>query len=258
MLFVPMAKAIEWKNGLMRQREAGGMSGKMKTKIILDLVMTVVLLALMGFQITGQALHEWFGAGMILMFFAHNLLNHKWYKNLFKGTYTMFRVLQTGINLAVLVSMLCLAYSGILMSRYALSFIPLDGSMALARKMHMAASYWGFVLMSIHDGLHYGMLVDMVGKKVKDRSIQKAAVWGLRVLAVLIAEYGVVCFYRADIISYMLLTNQFVFFDFEQSAFSVFTQYAAMMGLWMWFSYYLAKILKKISSAKLRKERISR
>ena len=108
--------------------------------------------------------------------------------------------------------------------------------------------------MSIHAGLHYGMVVGIAGKAVKDRRIPKAAVWFLRVFAVLIAVYGAVCFYRANIISYMLFTNQFVFFDFEQSAVSVFTEYAAMMGLWIWFSYYLAKILKKISSAKVRKE----
>ena len=238
----------------MKQKEDGGMKGKVKIKIILDLLMTAVLLALMAFQITGQELHEWFGAGMLVLFLAHNILNFKWYKNLFKGRYTMLRVLQTVINLAVLISMLCLAYSGILMSRYALSFIPLDGSMALARQMHMAASYWGFVLMSIHAGLHHGMLVGMVGRKVKDRSIPKSAVWVLRVFAVLIAAYGAVCFYRADIISYMLLKNQFAFFDFEQSAVSVFTEYAAMMGLWICISYYLAKILKKNPSVKVKKE----
>lgn len=230
------------------------MKRKMEIKIIIDLLMTAVLLALMAFQITGQELHEWFGAGMFALFLAHNILNFKWYKNLFRGKYTMFRALQTVINLVVFISMLCLAYSGILMSRYALSFIPLDGSMALARQMHMAAAYWGFVLMSIHAGLHYGMLVGMVGKKVKDRNIPKAAVWILRVFAVLIAAYGAVCFYRANIISYMMFINQFAFFDFEQSAVSVFAEYAAMMGLWIWISYYLAKILKKNSSAKVKKE----
>ncbi len=238
----------------MKQKEVGGMKGTMKIKIILDFLMTAVLLVLMAFQITRQELHEWFGAGMLVLFLVHNILNFKWYKNLFKGRYTMFRVLQTVIDLTVLISMLCLAYSGMLMSRYALSFIPLDGSMALARQMHMAASYWGFVLMSIHAGMHYGMLVGMAGKAVKDRRIPKAAVWVLRVLAILIATYGAVCFYRADIISYMLFINRFAFFDFEQSTVFVFTEYAAMMGLWIWFSYYLAKILKKISSVKVRKE----
>ena len=92
------------------------MKGTMKIKIILDLLMTVVLLVLMAFQITGQELHEWFGTGMLVLFLMHNVLNFKWYKNLFKGRYTMFRALQTVINLAVLISMLCLAYSGMSVS----------------------------------------------------------------------------------------------------------------------------------------------
>lgn len=40
------------------------------------------------------------------------------------------------------------------------------------------------------------------------------------------------CFVHADIFSYMFLKNQFVFFDFEQSAVSVFAEYTAMMSFW--------------------------
>ncbi len=40
------------------------------------------------------------------------------------GKYGVIRILQTAINTAVLVSMLCLAYSGIVMSRYVFGFIP--------------------------------------------------------------------------------------------------------------------------------------
>lgn len=65
----------------------------------------------------------------------------------------------------------------------------------------------------LHEWFGAGMLVGMVGKKVKDRSIPKAAVRVLRVFAVLIAKYGAVCFYRANIISYMLLKNRFAFFN---------------------------------------------
>lgn len=227
---------------------------KIKIKMLLDLLMTAVLLTLMAFQITGKELHEWFGAGMLVLFLVHNVLNYRWYKNLFRGKYTMFRILQVVINLAVLASMICLAYSGILMSRYALSFIPLGGSMALARQMHMAAAYWGFVLMSIHAGLHYGMVVGMAGKAVRNRNIPNFVPWIFRATAVLIAVYGAVCFYNADITSYMLLKNQFAFFDFEQGAISVFVEYAAMMGLWIWISYYMAKGMKKILSARLKKE----
>lgn len=50
------------------------------------------------------------------------------------------------------------SYSGIVMSNYVFGFVSISGQMALARQMHMAASYWGFVLMSVHLGFHWSMI----------------------------------------------------------------------------------------------------
>lgn len=223
------------------------MNFKMKIKVMIDLCMTVLLLLLMAFQITGQQFHEWFGAGMLVLFLAHNILNCRWYKNLLKGRYHMIRVLQTVINFAVLISMLCLAYSGIIMSNYVFSFVSIKGVMALARQMHMAASYWGFVLMSVHLGFHWGMVVSMTAKAAGNREIPKAVPWVLRVIALSIAGYGAVCFHRANIVSYLFLKSQFAFFDFEQSAVSVFSEYLAMMGLWVFVGYYFMKMVSRFN-----------
>lgn len=45
-----------------------------KIKIGIDFLMTVLLLLLMAYQITGQELHEWFGIGMLVLFLLHNIL----------------------------------------------------------------------------------------------------------------------------------------------------------------------------------------
>lgn len=213
----------------------------------IDFLMTVLLLCLMAYQITGQELHEWFGAGMLILFIVHNILNIRWYGNLFKGKYKLLRIVQTIVNISVLISMLCLGYSGIVMSRHVFAALPIHGSMATARSMHMAASYWGFVLMSIHLGMHWGMIVGMFRRLLKGRKLPGAAVWGLRLAAAVIAGYGLFCFIQKDIVSYMFLKNQFVFFDFEQSAISVFAEYIAMMGFWIFVSFYIIRGIGKIS-----------
>ena len=207
--------------------------------------MTALLLCLMAYQITGQELHEWFGAGMLILFLAHNVLNARWYGNLFKGNYRLLRIVQTIVNFSVLISMLCLGYSGIVMSRHVFAALPIHGPMATARSMHMAASYWGFVLMSIHLGMHWGMIVGMFRRLLKGRKLPNASVWGLRLAAIVIAGYGLVCFIQKDIVSYMFLRNQFVFFDFEQSALSVFIEYIVMMGFWVFASFYTARGIGK-------------
>ena len=95
---------------------------KQKIKICVDFLMTGLLLCLMAYQIIGQELHEWFGAGMLVLFLLHNALNAKWYGHLFKGKYTPLRIVQTIVNLGVLTTMLCLGFSGIVLSRHVFSF----------------------------------------------------------------------------------------------------------------------------------------
>ena len=49
-----------------------------------------------------------------------------------------------------------------------------------------------------------------------------------------------------DIVSYLFLKNQFAFFDFEQTAVSVFLEYIAMMGLWIFAGYYFMKGVSRL------------
>lgn len=229
---------------------------KRNLKMGIDLLMTVILLCLMAYQITGQVLHEWFGTGMLVLFLAHNILNIRWYGSLFRGKYRLLRIIQTVVNFSVLASMLCLAYSGIVLSRHVFAPLSIHGPMATARKMHMAASYWGFVLMSFHLGMHWGMITGMFRRLLKDRNLSNRnlsggslsdrkrsalAAWVLWLTAALIAGYGLSCFIRKDMISYMFLKIEFAFFDFEQSILSVFLEYTAMMGFWIFAGFSVTK-----------------
>ena len=223
---------------------------KTKLKMFIDLLMTVTLLLLMAYQVTGARFHEWFGVVMLLLFVIHNILNIRWYGSLLKGRYRFQRVWMTVINISVFAIMLCLAYSGIIMSRYVFAALPINSGMALARVMHLSGSYWGFVLMSIHLGLHWGMVIGMFRKLCKERE-SRAALWAVRLCAVLIAGYGAACFWKADIFSYMFMKAEFAFIDYEKNAAQVLIEYMAMMGLWVFMAYYTAKGAKKVS-AKLK------
>lgn len=54
---------------------------KNKAKHFLDLVMSVVMLFLMAYQVTGEKAHEWLGISMFAIAAAHDILNYKWYIN---------------------------------------------------------------------------------------------------------------------------------------------------------------------------------
>ena len=81
------------------------MQPKAILKMEVDGVMTVLLLLLMAYELVGRAAHEWIGLIMFVLLIAHHILNRGWLKNLRKGRYTPYRVLQTALAGLVLLSM---------------------------------------------------------------------------------------------------------------------------------------------------------
>jgi hypothetical protein len=151
--------------------------------------------------------------------------------------------------------MLALMVSGIMLSRHVFRFLSITGGMSFSRTLHLLAAYWGFVLMALHLGLHWSMIMGMVKKAAGTSVSTKTGVIALRATAMLIAMYGIYAFAKHDIVSYLFLRKLFVFFDYDQSAISFFADYLAMMGLCVFLAHYGTKLTRKLSSGKgMRKE----
>lgn len=224
------------------------MKRKTILKIVVDIGMTVMLLLLMTYELIGAAVHEWLGMGMFCLFIIHHILNRKWSRCVFKGKYTLFRIWQTVLAIGILLTMVGSMYSGVVLSEHALSFVPIRGGRAFAREIHMIAAYWGFVLMSLHLGLHWSMMMGMAKQCIKEFST--AGIWLLRGIAVLIAGYGVYAFIQREIGRYMLLKNHFAFFDFEEPLIFFLADYLAVMVLFVWVSHYFFKGLRYVMQRK--------
>lgn len=214
---------------------------KNKTKHILDFVMSVMLLFLMAYQVTGEKAHEWLGIAMFVVVVAHNLLNLKWYSVLFKGRYPFLRIIRTVVNVLLFVAMLGTMVSGILLNSYIFP-LAIHGTMAVARVLHLAGSYWCFVLMGIHLGLHWSIVVSIFGKRTFPSGAKTTVTILLRIVAVAAAVYGGYCFISADIFTYMTFQTHFVFLDYERAPALVLGDQFAMMGTWVFLSYYFTKI----------------
>lgn len=220
------------------------MKPRMILKIFVDLVMTVLLLLLMAYLLVGEEAHEWIGLAMFCLFIFHHVLNWKWHGNLFRGKYTFLRMMQTLLNILLLAAMIGLMASGIILSREVFDFLPISGGMGFARTLHMLASYWGFLLMSLHLGLHWSMIMGMMRKAAGVRSSSILRTWVLRILAAGLWIYGIYAFIKNNIASYLFLQTHFVFFDMEQPLFFFFTEYLGMMCMWAATAYYIGKLLR--------------
>ena len=221
------------------------MKPKTIIKLAVDVLMTLPLLFLMGYHFWGEILHEWVGAGMFLLFIAHHILNGHWYKTLFKGKYNVLRILTLCTTSLVLVSMLAQMYSGILMSRYVFDFLPFNGGMSLARRLHILGAYWGFLLMSLHLGLHWNMILGMFRKAAGIKSKAKSRSIIAFVVGLVIAAYGLWAFIGRDFSTYLFLKSEFVFLDYSEAKILFYIDYLALMGLCIFIAHYSTKLIRK-------------
>lgn len=129
------------------------------------------------------------------------------------------------------------AASGIILSSYIFAGLRIRGWSALARQVHMLCSYWGFLLMSLHLGLHWSMVLAAV------RRFSKAQ-W-LRWLGWLTAAYGVYALWKRGLPEYLFLRTHFVFFDYEEPVLFFFADYLAIMGLFIFCGYYGCRLLSR-------------
>lgn len=220
------------------------MNRKTMVKMGIDLVMTVLLLCQMSYMLIGETAHEWMGTALFVLFVLHHILNGRWHRNILKGRYTGLRVLQTIVNVLIFLAMISLMVSGIIMSREVFAFLPIEGGMSFARILHMLAAYWGFIFMSFHLGLHWGMIMGMMRNVTGCKKASPVRTWSLRVLAMLLCGYGIYAFIKHNIADYLFLRSQFVFFNMEQPLAQFFAEYLAMMALWVCVAYYIARLIQ--------------
>ena len=209
-------------------------------KRIVDACMTVLLLCLMSYQVTGETLHEWIGIGMTVVLIIHHILNIKWYAVLFKGKYNAYRIVTTVVNMLLLVSIALTAFCGMSMSNSAVPFLYGMADMVFARTAHLALSFWSFVLMGIHLGLHLPTMTE----KLKPNKITGIIVTGVFTV---LAGIGLWLFIKNGIPGYMTFRTHFVFFDYDKSALLVFAENLAEMFFFIFIGANIVRIIRKLS-----------
>ena len=219
-------------------------------KILIDIGMTACLLLLMPYSLLSEIAHEWIGIVMFVLFISHHILNRKWLISINKGKYNVFRVIQTVLVIIMFILMMGSMVSGILLSNHIFKEIEIYGAYMTARQIHMFCAYWGLVVMSLHLGIHWNIVVAMAGRLWEHPSIIRK--WVARMVAVVIACYGLYAFYRRQIGDYLLMRMHFVFYDYEEGVFPFLIDYLAVMILIAFIGYYIGLLLKKICKKKTK------
>ena len=191
-------------------------------------MMTLVSIVLMGgnYLFPAEIVHEILGVALFVLWAIHIFLNRRWYASLaqasksitstnandrraygaiFKGKYNPYRIMQTVINCCILICTIILMISGIILSNHLFTFLNIQSGLGFARIAHLLSSHWYYLFMSLHIGLHMGRLFQNVAAKILPR-----------ILLALTCLYGLYAFIARGVWKYLVLKQQFFFFDLER------------------------------------------
>ena len=227
------------------------MNRKLIMRIIIDIGMTGCLLFLMPYSLLSETAHEWIGMAMFVLFITHHILNRRWIAVIPKGKYTLLRTIQTLLVVILFFLMLGSMVSGILLSNYIFKAVRIIGISMEARQVHIFCAYWGFALMSVHLGMHWEMVVNMVSRLFHKSSMIRD--WAFRLIAIIIADYGVYEFRNRQIGDYLMMKMHFVFYDYTETAGKFMIDYMAVMVLIAFCSYYITFMLKRGQQRRIKR-----
>ncbi len=202
----------------------------------IDITMTILSIILMGgnYLFPADLVHEILGVGLFVLWVVHIILNRRWYGAIFRGKYNPYRVMQTVINCCILICTTFLMISGIILSNHVFTFLNIQSGLGFARIAHLLASHWYYLFMSMHIGLHVGRFFQNITAKIIPR-----------IILALVCAYGIYAFIARGVWKYLILQQQFFFFDFERGYILFALDYISIIILFATISHYIAKILKK-------------
>ncbi|HBY32222.1 MAG TPA: hypothetical protein DEG74_00440 [Clostridiales bacterium] len=134
------------------------------------------------------------------------------------------------------------AFCGMSMSSHAVPFLYGMTKLSFARRMHLSMSFWAFLLMGLHLGLHIPVMTAKL--KLSDT-------WKIIISSVMciVAGIGLYFFLKNNIPDYLFFKTPFAFLDYEKAAAMVFLENILILSFWA-FAGAQAALLCKIFQSK--------
>ena len=206
------------------------MTAQQRLRMSIDISMTVLSIILMGgnYFFPWNGVHEILGVVLLILWTVHIILNHHWYAAMFRGRYPVRRIVQTVVNVGILICAVMLMISGIMLSQQVFAFLHIGFGADFARKTHMLASHWYFILMSLHIGMHLGQMTARIKAK-RHKPLSRPAKIIIIIVFAAVYIYGIYAFIYRGLWRYLILLQQFFYLDLERGYIVFFTDYLAMI-----------------------------
>jgi hypothetical protein len=219
------------------------MTLKQTLRIALDITMTALLLCAYNSRLARETAHIYIGLAIFVLFAIHIFINRNWFKIIFKGKYTLLRIVMTAVNILLVLAAVTLMITGILEARWKDSFLQYEREITL-RQLHTTTAYWFWPLIGVHLGLHWGMFIKFISKNNFIITII------MRILACLFAAFGVWSFFDRDMFAKLFLGFSFDYWPAERPSILFFAETLSIMGLFVFVTYYFMKLFSWLKNKK--------
>lgn len=219
-------------------------------RLAFDFTAASLLLIGLAYWWLGNAVHELAGTAMFLLLLVHNVFNRRWYGTVPKTPREPRGLLNVGVTLLLLIGMAALLVTSVLISNTLSGFLPSFGGFT-ARQVHVLAGYWVLVIVAIHLGLRWPMLMGVARKLFGIAQPSAARTLVLRVLAAAIAIHGVWSSFALGVGTKLAMQTTLDWWNFEDAVAGFFVHCLAIVGLYITLTYYAMKWTQRPSTARV-------
>lgn len=216
------------------------MSKTFALRLGFDLAAAGLLLFAMSYWWLGNVAHELAGTALFALLFIHNAFNRRWYGKMHRTARQTRGLFNVAATFVLLTAMLALLVTSVLISN-ALSSVMSPFSGFTARQIHTLAAYWALVLVAVHIGLRWPMLMaigcGLLG--ITGPNAWRTAL--LRLTALFIAAGGVASSFDLAVGTKLTMQMTLDWWNFEESVAGFFIRCVAIAGLYIVLTYYAMK-----------------
>jgi hypothetical protein len=215
-------------------------------RLLLDFASASLLLFGLSYWWLGNAAHELAGTAMFLLLILHNVFNRRWWGRLPKARREARGLFNIAVTLLLLGTMLALLLTSILISNTLSGVLSAFGGFTV-RQIHTLAAYWALVIVAVHLGLRWPIIMSAVRGLLGIGGPSKARPAVLRVVAAAVAAHGVWSSCVLGLGTKLTMQVSLDWWNFEESVAAFFVHCLAIAGLYIALTHYGLKGFRSVA-----------